>query len=124
MNKLENEAENEEERADVKKLLAWANKKSKSNKTGTMVIREKKRMESFQRIEALKAVDVDAKPIIIEDSFSSYDSFGNGPKVQTKRDESSGTSRFQVKILKEFYSLLLNVINGILMPSITYHGFS
>ena len=96
LNKLENEAENEEERADVKKLLAWANKKSKSNKTGTMVIREKKRMESFQRIEALKAVDVDSKPIIIEDSFSSYDSFGNGPKVQTKRDENSGASRFQV----------------------------
>ena len=97
MNKLENEAENEEERADVKKLLAWAKQKSQKKKTGTMVIREKKQMESFKRIEALKAVSVDAKPIIIEDSFSSYDSFGNGPKVQAKRVENSGTSRFQVR---------------------------
>ena len=40
-----------------------------------MIIREKKREEIFKR-----AVDVDAKPIIIEDSSSGYDRHGNSPK--------------------------------------------
>ena len=75
LNKLEQEVKTEEDKADVKKLLAWANKKSKSKKTTTMIIREKKREEIFKR-----AADVDAKPIIIEDCSSGYDRHGNNPK--------------------------------------------
>ena len=38
LEKLENEVDNEEDKADIKKLLAWA-KSSKKKKTSTMVIR-------------------------------------------------------------------------------------
>ena len=38
LEKLENEVDNEEDKADIKKLLAWA-KSSKKKKTNTMVIR-------------------------------------------------------------------------------------
>ena len=53
-----------EDKIDIQKILTWA-KSSKKKKTATMVIREKKKLDMFK-----KAVDVDAIPIIIEDSFT------------------------------------------------------
>ena len=76
LEKIEAEVDNEEDKADIKKLLAWA-KSSKKKKTATMVIREKKKLDMYKA-----AVDYEAVPIIIEDS-NKYDK--------------DGSSRFQVK---------------------------
>ena len=82
LEQIAKEVDNAEDKADIKKLLAWARgKSSKKSKTQTMVIREKKKLDMFK-----KAVDVDAIPIIIEDS-STYDK--------------NGISRFQVKPTKQ-----------------------
>ena len=79
LEKLENEVDNEEDKADIKKLLAWA-KSSKKKKTNTMVIREKKKLDMFK-----KAVDVDAVPIIIEDGFDSKPmTVTSSPRFQVK----------------------------------------
>ena len=79
LEKLENEVDNEEDKADIKKLLAWA-KSSKKKKTNTMVIREKKKLDMFK-----KAVDVDAVPIIIEDGFDPKPvAVATSPRFQVK----------------------------------------
>ena len=91
LSKLEQEVENEEDKADIKKLLAWASKKSKSKKTTTMIVREKKREDRLK-----KAVDVEAKEIVIEELNSDY----GPPKVtaaELQPSSSSSSSRFQVK---------------------------
>ena len=90
LNKLEQEAETEEDKADIKKLLAWASKKSKSKKTTTMIVREKKREDRLK-----KAVDVEAKEIVIEELNSDY----GPPKTAAAEPQSTSasSSRFQVK---------------------------
>jgi hypothetical protein len=77
----------EVDRADIKKLLAWARSKGGKSKTNTMVIREKKKAESFRR-----AVNFDAVPIIIENR--NYDRTGNTPPTVS----TVGNKRFQVHL--------------------------
>ena len=67
LEKIESEITDEDDKADIKRLLAWA-KSSKKKKTATMVIREKKKLDMFK-----KAVDVDDIDIIIEESSTGSD---------------------------------------------------
>ena len=75
-----------DDKIDIQKLLTWA-KSSKKKKTTTMVIREKKKLDMFK-----KASDVDAVPIIIEDSKSFAKNENSGVKSST-----ANSSRFEVR---------------------------
>ena len=91
LEQLKDEVQDEADKADIKKLLAWA-KSSKKKKTTTMIIREKKRVEMYRA-----AVDVDAVPIIIEDSSEKYDRHGNSGVPSKRFDVKPAQQDFQVR---------------------------